>query len=86
MNARQERERLADIEAAYQRAAWSLTTVQAAGLAKVNPYPFDGVLISGDHRPRHGRLYYRGDVVDWREQQGLTGRARHFGGLDEDGM
>lgn len=58
--ARQERERLADIEAAYQRAAWSLTTAQAADLAKVNPYPFDGVRISGNHRPRHGRLYARG--------------------------
>lgn len=68
----QRREYVAGVESAMLAARWALP-VEAAieaeritrqgtnGLGLVDHLALDGVPISGDHRPRHGRHYPRGE-------------------------
>ena len=54
MNDQQAAEYMAGIESAMQAARWALPVDLAITVT-------DGLAISGDHRPRHGRLYARGE-------------------------
>ena len=52
MNDQQAAEYMAGIESAMQTARWAIPVDLAITVT-------DGLAISGDHRPRHGRLYAR---------------------------
>ena len=65
MNDQQAAEYLAGIESAMQEARWALPIDLAIAateevLQHPGALPLDGLTISGDHRPRHGRLYAHG--------------------------
>lgn len=67
MNDQQAAEYVAGIESKAQAVRWALTVdlAIAAAFARDVPQrpgalPFGGLTISGDHRPRHGRLYAHG--------------------------
>lgn len=55
-------ELMADVEAAVQAGLWSLTVEQMDGLCQWSEGAQGDPMVpmSGDHRPRHGRLYARG--------------------------
>ena len=65
----QRREYVAGIESAMLVARWALpvsAAVEAERISRqgtnglgLDPLAVDGVFLSGDHRPRHGRLYAR---------------------------
>lgn len=57
MNDQQAAEYMAGIESEMQAARWAIPVDLATFSASI----FDGFEISGDHRPRHGRLYARGN-------------------------
>lgn len=63
MNDQQAAEYMAGIESVMQAARWTFP-VDLAIDACADPLVSDGFPISGDHRPRHGRLYARGERVD----------------------
>ena len=70
----QRREYVAGVESAMLAARWALpvsAAVEAERISRqgtnglgLDPLAVDGVFLSGDHRPRHGRLYAR-DVPRW---------------------
>lgn len=70
MNDQQAAEYVAGIESAMQVARWAipvdLAIAATDGLAISGDLDLDGLPISGDHRPRHGRLYARGSDVGGR--------------------
>ena len=66
MNDQQAAEYMAGIESEIQAVRWALPVDLAIAatedvLQHPGALPFDGLTISGDHRPRHGRLCARGD-------------------------
>lgn len=55
MNDQQAAEYMAGIESATQAACWAIPLVAIETEIDIH----EGLPISGDHRPRHGRLYAR---------------------------